>query len=114
MPEILNDMPNLKPPLAVLLELLPRLAPRYYSLSSAPSVHGTRLHVTAIVVRQTTPTGRVLDGALFWISALKKSVVQQASARRGLLAWPANPSSRWPVLCARATLSCPRRSMPRC
>jgi sulfite reductase alpha subunit-like flavoprotein len=60
--EILADMPSLKPPLGVVLELLPRLAPRYYSISSAPAAHGTRIHVTAVVVRNTTSTGRIFTG----------------------------------------------------
>jgi NADPH-ferrihemoprotein reductase len=60
--EILADMPSLKPPLGVVLELLPRLAPRYYSISSAPAAHGTRIHVTAVVVRNTTATGRIFTG----------------------------------------------------
>ena len=67
LPEILNMMPSLNPPIGALLEvtnttcvfafvddalaqLMPRLAPRFYSISSAPTAHGTRIHVTAVVV----------------------------------------------------------------
>lgn len=35
---ILEDLPSCKPPLDHLCELLPRLQPRYYSISSSPKV----------------------------------------------------------------------------
>jgi NADPH-ferrihemoprotein reductase len=59
---ILEDLPSLKPPLDHLCELLPRLHPRYYSISSSPKVHPTNVHLTAIVVHFRSPTGRVVKG----------------------------------------------------
>jgi len=35
---VLEDLPSFKPPLDYLLELLPRLQARYYSISSSPKV----------------------------------------------------------------------------
>lgn len=35
---ILEDLPSCRPPLDHLCELLPRLQPRYYSISSSPKV----------------------------------------------------------------------------
>ena len=35
---VLEDLPSVKPPLDLLLELLPRLQCRYYSISSSPKV----------------------------------------------------------------------------
>ena len=59
---ILEDLPSLKPPLDHLCELLPRLHPRYYSISSSPKVYPTSVHITAVVVRYETPTKRIVKG----------------------------------------------------
>lgn len=59
---ILEDLPSLKPPLDHLCELLPRLHPRYYSISSSPKVHPTSVHITAVVVHYETPTKRIAKG----------------------------------------------------
>jgi len=50
--ELLQEMPSLSPPLGGLLELLPRLAPRYYTISSSPSLDRTTLHLTVKVLRE--------------------------------------------------------------
>ena len=51
-------MPSVKVPLGHLLELLPQLAPRYYSISSSPLLHPTRLHITCVITTFITGTGR--------------------------------------------------------
>ncbi|XP_066157348.1 NADPH--cytochrome P450 reductase [Euwallacea fornicatus] len=65
---ILEDLPSCKPALDHLCELLPRLQPRYYSISSSPKLHPTTVHVTAVVVEYQTPTGRINKGvATTWL-----------------------------------------------
>lgn len=59
---ILEDLSSLKPPLDYLCELLPRLHPRYYSISSSPKVHPTSVHITAVIVHYETPTKRIAKG----------------------------------------------------
>lgn len=59
---ILEDLPSIKPSLDHLCELLPRLQCRYYSISSSPRVHPKSIHITAVLVEYTTPTGRVNRG----------------------------------------------------
>lgn len=59
---ILEDIPSCKPPLDHLCELLPRLQPRYYSISSSPKLHPETVHITAVVVQYKTPTGRINKG----------------------------------------------------
>ncbi|CAG2174762.1 unnamed protein product, partial [Oppiella nova] len=67
---ILEDLPSVKPPLDHLLELLPRLQPRYYSISSSPKLHPDSVHVTAVVVEYETGTNRVNKGvATNWLKA---------------------------------------------
>ena len=41
---VLEDLPSFKPPLDHLVELLPRLQARYYSISSSSKVSGTTIH----------------------------------------------------------------------
>ncbi|XP_031568729.1 NADPH--cytochrome P450 reductase-like [Actinia tenebrosa] len=65
---VLEDMPSLRPPLAHILELLPRLQCRYYSISSSSKLNPKSIHVTAVVVRYTTKTGRLQKGvATTWL-----------------------------------------------
>ncbi|RWS20774.1 NADPH--cytochrome P450 reductase-like protein, partial [Leptotrombidium deliense] len=46
---VLEDFPSLKPPLDHLLELLPRLQARYYSISSSPKLFADSIHITAVL-----------------------------------------------------------------
>jgi sulfite reductase alpha subunit-like flavoprotein len=48
---VLEELTSIKPPIDLLLELLPRLQPRYYSISSSPKRFPDTIHVTAVVVR---------------------------------------------------------------
>uniref|UniRef100_A0A8D8PWZ1 NADPH--cytochrome P450 reductase n=1 Tax=Cacopsylla melanoneura TaxID=428564 RepID=A0A8D8PWZ1_9HEMI len=59
---ILEDLPSCKPPLDHLCELLPRLQPRYYSISSSSKLYPSVVHITAVLVEYTTPTGRLNKG----------------------------------------------------
>ena len=59
---ILEDMPSCKPPIDHLMELLPRLQPRFYSISSSGRVHKESIDVTAVVVEYKTKTGRTNNG----------------------------------------------------
>uniref|UniRef100_A0A183C8J4 NADPH--cytochrome P450 reductase n=1 Tax=Globodera pallida TaxID=36090 RepID=A0A183C8J4_GLOPA len=49
--DVLQHFPSCKPPLDLLLELLPRLQARYYSISSSPRIDASRVAVTAVVLR---------------------------------------------------------------
>ncbi|XP_072047913.1 NADPH--cytochrome P450 reductase-like [Amphiura filiformis] len=69
---ILEDLPSVKPPADHLCELLPRLQARYYSISSSPKEYPTSMHITAVLTKYTTRTGRTANGvATSW---LKKKV----------------------------------------
>ncbi|XP_022665384.1 NADPH--cytochrome P450 reductase-like [Varroa destructor] len=59
---ILEDLPSCKPPLDLMLEFMPRLQPRYYSISSSSKVFSERIHITAVKVDYTTPTNRHITG----------------------------------------------------
>lgn len=66
---VLEDTPSCRPALDHLCELLPRLQPRYYSISSSPKLYPNTVHVTAVVVEYETPTGRKNKGvATTWLA----------------------------------------------
>lgn len=50
--ELLNEFPASAPPLGPLLELVPKLSPRYYTISSASSLDPATLHMTVKVIRE--------------------------------------------------------------
>lgn len=49
--DLLKECPSAIPSLESLMEILPRLAPRLYSISSSPAAHPGRIHTTVSVVR---------------------------------------------------------------
>jgi len=69
---ILEDLPSCKPAIDHLLELLPRLQPRFYSISSSSKVHKDFVHVTAVVIEYETSTGRTNNGVCTkWLQPMK-------------------------------------------
>lgn len=74
---ILDDLPSFRPPIDHLCELLPKLQPRYYSISSSHKMHPTTVHITAVLVEYTTPTGKLQKGvATSWLK-LKQPAGEQ-------------------------------------
>jgi sulfite reductase alpha subunit-like flavoprotein len=61
--ELLIQFRGAKMTLSELLNALPRLAPRYYSISSSPLADPRRCSITVGLVNWTTPTGRAHRGA---------------------------------------------------
>lgn len=65
---VLEDLASCKPPLDLILELMPRLQCRYYSISSSSKVHRDRIHVTAVLVDWISKVGRLHKGvATHWL-----------------------------------------------
>ena len=65
---VLEDLPSVKIPLDHLLELIPRLNSRYYSISSSNKMYPKSIHVTAVYVEYDTPTKRHVNGvATSWL-----------------------------------------------
>ncbi|KAF6251355.1 NADPH-cytochrome P450 reductase [Scenedesmus sp. NREL 46B-D3] len=61
--EVMRDFRSAKPTLGLFFgSVAPRLAPRYYSISSSAAKHPRSVHVTCAVVRDALPSGRVRDG----------------------------------------------------
>lgn len=65
---ILEDLPSVKIPIDHLLELLPRLNSRFYSISSSNKMYPKSIHVTAVYIEYNTPTDRLVKGvATSWL-----------------------------------------------
>nr|QQY02569.1 NADPH--cytochrome P450 reductase [Cryptocotyle lingua] len=60
--DIFMEFPSIRIPADCLLELLPRIKPRFYSISSSPLRDSTSLHLTVAVVSEQTRRGRKFNG----------------------------------------------------
>lgn len=52
--EALRDFPSVRPPLDRLLELVPKLGPRHFSIASAPSAHPQKIELLVALVEYET------------------------------------------------------------
>ena len=69
--DLLQAYPSTRPPLALLLQLLPALSPRFYSIACSPLVLPSRVRIAFSVVSWTTPKGRKRQGLCTnWLHAL--------------------------------------------
>jgi len=67
--EVLDDFISTKVSLDHFLEVLPKMQPRYYSISSSPNETPGRVSLTAVLVEYVTPTKRVARGvATTWLN----------------------------------------------
>lgn len=74
--DILEMYPSCKPPMEGLIEFLPALAPREYSVSSALEVHENEIHFAFSVVEFETSAGRKRRGvATTWLEGLAERVM---------------------------------------
>jgi NADPH-ferrihemoprotein reductase len=77
---LLEIMPSIKPPIDHVLELMPRLQVRYYSISSSPKVYPNSIHVTCTVIEYKTKDGRTRKGTCTtWLST--KLVLEENQPR---------------------------------
>lgn len=61
--EVMEDYPSAVPDLGLFFgAIAPRLAPRFYSISSSPSVDKTIVTATVAVVKEKVATGRIHEG----------------------------------------------------
>lgn len=92
--EVLQAFPSAQPPLGVFFaSVAPRLAPRYYSISSSPKMHPTTVHCTIAVVRAVSPTGRLHAGVCSsWLSSLPLNSKVSLFVRTSTFRLPKSPS----------------------
>lgn len=91
--DLLHDFPSVNIPLANLLEMLPRLQPRYYSISSGSATTPESVHVTAIVVDKDLGDGRRFKGVCTnYLKDLTDGSLVRSFIRRTTFKLPADPS----------------------
>jgi len=67
--EIFKDFKSIQVPLDHFLEVLPKMQPRYYSISSSSNISPGRVSLTAVLVDYITPTKRQAKGVTTtWLS----------------------------------------------
>mmetsp|Transcript_33871 Transcript_33871/g.61155 ORF Transcript_33871/g.61155 Transcript_33871/m.61155 type:complete len:823 (+) Transcript_33871:191-2659(+) len=77
--QLLTRFPSCKPPLDLIIDAVPALAPRMYSLTCSPLAHPGRLQVALSVVRFTNKYGNRNGVATSWIDRLTKEAVEKAN-----------------------------------
>jgi sulfite reductase alpha subunit-like flavoprotein len=60
--DLLKQYPSAHPPLEYLVEMIPVIKPRYYSIASANRMFKDKLHLSVMTVDWTTPSGRKRHG----------------------------------------------------
>lgn len=60
--ELLEEFPSVKPPLNDLLDFIPKLAPRYYTISSSSLVNPTTISITVALTIHQKPRNRISHG----------------------------------------------------
>lgn len=67
--QVFQDFPFCKPSLDYLLDMIPLIQPRLFSISSSMAVHPQQVHLTVAVVRFKTPMKRIATGLCTnWLS----------------------------------------------
>eukprot|EP00802_Teleaulax_amphioxeia_P004247 Tamp_04251.p1 GENE.Tamp_04251~~Tamp_04251.p1 ORF type:complete len:584 (-),score=99.33 Tamp_04251:1614-3296(-) len=87
--DLLQRYPSARPPLALLLQVLPALSPRYYSIASSPLVLPSRVRIAFSVVKWTTPQGRAREGLCTnWLHGMCQDWTARAEHSDQLLPGP--------------------------
>ncbi|KAA3672286.1 NADPH-ferrihemoprotein reductase [Paragonimus westermani] len=83
--DVVQTMSSVNIPVDILLESLPRLKPRFYSISSSFLRYTNCLHLTAVVVKEETPSGRLFKGlTTSWFTSLPSKDADPESQNRSL------------------------------
>ena len=91
--EVLEDFKTAKPSLSRLLELIPVLQPRHYSIANSGLVENNEIHLCVAVVSTKTPYGRERTGVCSgYISSLAVNDQVLFWIRSGSLRLPSLPS----------------------
>jgi len=101
--EIFDDFKSIQVNLDHFLEVLPKMQPRYYSISSSPNETPGRVSLTAVLVEYSTPTKRIAKGvATSWLNTHRadsqKGITQKIPAYIRKSAFKLPPSNTTPII----------------
>ncbi|CAN6478791.1 unnamed protein product [Victoria cruziana] len=87
--EVLDDFPSVQMPFDWLVQLVPPLKTRLFSIASSPSLHPNQVHLTVAVVSWSTSLKRKRRGLCSsWLAGLKPGTQIRAWFRHGSLPRP--------------------------
>ncbi|XP_031491306.1 NADPH-dependent diflavin oxidoreductase 1 [Nymphaea colorata] len=90
--EVLEDFPSVQMPFDWLVQLVPPLKTRLFSIASSPSLHPNQVHLTVAVVSWSTPLKRKRHGLCSsWLAGLNPGTQIPAWFRHGSLPYPSPP-----------------------
>eukprot|EP00878_Enallax_costatus_P012884 GHUV01013453.1.p1 GENE.GHUV01013453.1~~GHUV01013453.1.p1 ORF type:complete len:518 (+),score=136.11 GHUV01013453.1:949-2502(+) len=91
--EIMQSFPSSCPSLGLFFgSIAPRLAPRYYSISSGSHSNPHSVHVTCAVIRDVMPTGRIHNGVCsYYLQRCKPGDKIPIFVRRSTFKMPEDP-----------------------
>mmetsp|Transcript_28813 Transcript_28813/g.72502 ORF Transcript_28813/g.72502 Transcript_28813/m.72502 type:complete len:599 (+) Transcript_28813:171-1967(+) len=91
--EVLDDFRHVKLPLFYLLDLVPPIQPRYYSIASSLMAHPKQLHITVALVQYTTPLKRERVGLCSrWLANKQVGDRIHVWTKPGTFAFPKDPA----------------------
>mmetsp|Transcript_21135 Transcript_21135/g.49511 ORF Transcript_21135/g.49511 Transcript_21135/m.49511 type:complete len:640 (-) Transcript_21135:856-2775(-) len=91
--DLLLDFPSINIKATELLELLPRMQPRYYSISSSNLAHPDTIHVTCAVERKKLPDREFKGVCSNYLLAHAVGETSQVFIRNSPFKLPSNPST---------------------
>lgn len=77
---VLEDIKSCRPSIEFVCKMLPKLQPRYYSISSSSRLHPNVVHMTVVLVEYETKTGRINKGVATAFLAKKNPGVATCDA----------------------------------
>jgi len=109
--KVLEDFPSARPPIEYLVDLIPRLRPRPFSIASSPTAHLNEIHICAAMVRTTTPLRTIREGLCSsFFSRLEPGDIVPVYITKGSLTFPSLPLQRPVILVGPGTGIAPLRS----
>lgn len=109
--DVLHDFVSVRLPFERILEFIPRLQPRQYSIASSPAAHAGEIHVLAALVKFTTPRKREVKGVCSqWFKTLQEQSKVQIWIKQSTFSLPKDPT-RPLVMVGPGTGIAPFRSM---
>ena len=100
--DVLRDFPSARPPLLDLIELVPPIKPRHYSIASSIKMNPDSVHLLVVAVDWKTPSGKTRTGQctryLASLDPSKGDVFVTVDIKPSVCQLPADPKT--PIICA--------------